>query len=210
MGQRGEIIGDRLRKAFPPAAGVAREGDRLWAHPSPDKGVDTLLRAMAGVEARGAAAAAHHRRLGSAGGKAARAGRRAGPGGAGHFCRSVDGGAAGAAAECAPHHGRAVAVGGAVWDCRAGGNRLQWARWRVRLAEGCPRTGPCGLSFPNGDSTALAAGGLRRLLTEEGLIAQLRVGAAATARHTGRAVAEQYLCVFADCLLLSCSRIPQD
>jgi glycogen synthase len=58
--------------------------------------------------------------------------------------------------------------------------------------------GPCGLCFPNGDSSALAAA-LRRLLTEQGLIAHFRAGAAAhLARHTTRAVAGEYLRVFAD------------
>jgi glycosyltransferase involved in cell wall biosynthesis len=60
--------------------------------------------------------------------------------------------------------------------------------------------GPCGLTFPNQDCAALAAA-LRRLLTEDGLIAQLRAGAAAhLAKHTARAVAEQYLQLFAGCL----------
>lgn len=56
--------------------------------------------------------------------------------------------------------------------------------------------GPCGVCFPNGDTPALAAA-LRRLLTEEGLIAQLRAGAQGhLARHTARAVAAAYLEIF--------------
>ena len=65
-------------------------------------------------------------------------------------------------------------------------------------AGGLPEAiGPCGLTFPNGDAPALAAA-LRRLLTEDGLIAQLRAGAPAhLSRHTGRALAERYLEIFA-------------
>ena len=57
--------------------------------------------------------------------------------------------------------------------------------------------GPCGLVFPNGDSAALADA-IRRLLTEDGLIAQLRTGAAAhLAKHTARAVTARYARIFA-------------
>ncbi len=60
--------------------------------------------------------------------------------------------------------------------------------------------GPCGLTFSNGDTAGLTAV-LRRLLTDEELVAQLRAGAAAhLARHTARAVAQEYLRVFTRCV----------
>lgn len=58
--------------------------------------------------------------------------------------------------------------------------------------------GPCGLSFPNGNSSALAAA-LRRLLANDGLTAEFRTAAAAhLAHHTTRAVVGRYLRVFSD------------
>jgi glycosyltransferase involved in cell wall biosynthesis len=61
--------------------------------------------------------------------------------------------------------------------------------------------GPCGLTFPNRDSTALASA-LQRLLTDDALVAKLRAEAPGhLARHTARAVAERYIEVFESCLL---------
>lgn len=56
--------------------------------------------------------------------------------------------------------------------------------------------GPCGLTFPNGDASALA-GALRKILTQPGLIEQLRAGAPGhLACHTAHAVACAYLEIF--------------
>lgn len=56
--------------------------------------------------------------------------------------------------------------------------------------------GPCGLTFPNGDATALAEA-LRRVLTEDGLLEKLRTAAPAhLAKHTARSIAAAYLNIF--------------
>jgi len=56
--------------------------------------------------------------------------------------------------------------------------------------------GACGLTFPNGDAVALAAA-LRKVLTQEGLLDQLRSGAPEhLAKHTARSVAAAYLAIF--------------
>lgn len=202
VGQRGEIIGNPYRESlFRELPGVARDGDLVFlGRLVSDKGVDTLLRAMGELKREGL-----QPRLTIVGSGPEEERLRALVAELGLAAQVTFAGAQTGEPLVRLLNAHRIMVVPSRWAEPFGIVALEGIACGGVVAGsaggGLPEAmGPCGLSFPNGDSTALAAV-LHRLLTEEGLIAQLRAGAAAhLARHTGRAVAEQYLRVFADCL----------